>query len=55
MKTRHAVSPLVFSFASEYADMKVKKKMIEIEGTGQLLVYTDDKLLGKQISQRETC
>jgi hypothetical protein len=47
---KHALFPLLFSFASECALLKVQKKnqvALKLNGTHQLLAYVDDlNLLG---------
>jgi hypothetical protein len=40
----HALSPLIFSFALEYAimEIEVNKERLILNGTNQQLVYADD-------------
>jgi hypothetical protein len=52
LKQGDALSPLLLNFALEYVIWKVKENQMELKlnGTHQLLVYTDDvNLLGDDI------
>ena len=51
LKQGHALSPLIFNFAFEYATgrVQVNQDGLKLNGTVQLLVYADDKILGKSI------
>jgi hypothetical protein len=52
LKQGDALSPLIFSFTSEYAIRKVQENQVglKLNGTPQLLVYADDmSLLGDNI------
>jgi hypothetical protein len=52
LKQEHALLPLIFKFAVEYAIRKVQKNQVGLKlcGTHQLLVYADDvNLLGDRI------
>jgi hypothetical protein len=52
LKQGDALSPLLFSFALEYAMRKVPQYQfgLDLNGTHQLLVYADDMLLGDSIN-----
>jgi hypothetical protein len=53
LKQEDAASPLLFNFVFEYVIMKVQENQVSLElnGTHQVLVYTDDdNLLGVSIN-----
>ena len=52
LKQGHALSPLLFNFALEYAIMKVKVNQdgLKLNGTHRILVYADDvNILGGSV------
>jgi hypothetical protein len=56
LKQRYALSPLLFSFALEYAIMKMQENQVglKLNWTNQLLAYADDvNLLGVNIDTIE--
>jgi hypothetical protein len=52
LKEGYALSPLFFNFALEFFMKKVQEndKGSELDGTHQLLVYSDDNIWGKNIN-----
>ena len=51
LKQGDALSPLLFNFALEYAigRVQVNQDGLKLNGTQQLVVYTDDNILGRSL------
>ena len=51
LKQVHALSSLLFNFTLEYAigRVQVNQDGLKLNGTQQLVVYTDDNILGRSL------